>query len=203
MMKNFLKFGVISFIFLGVLTAATTFSEGYKVGDKAEDFKLQSTEGDWVSLEGIEDAKGYVVVFTCNTCPWAVLYEDRIIDLHNKVAAMGYPVIAINPNDPAVKPGDSFVAMKERKAEKNFPFKYVFDEKQEVFPKFGATKTPHVFVLDKEMTVRYIGAIDDNAKSPADVSINYVVNAVESITAGNEVSPAETKAIGCSIKVAK
>ncbi|MEL6987219.1 MAG: redoxin domain-containing protein, partial [Bacteroidota bacterium] len=125
------------------------------------------------------------------------------IELHNKLAPMGYPVVAINPNDPSVKPGDSFDAMKVRKEEKAFPFTYVFDEKQEVFPKFGATKTPHVFVLDKEMVVRYIGAIDDNAKSPNDVKTNYVVSAVEAIEAGKEVNPTETKAIGCSIKVAK
>lgn len=202
-MKNVFKLSFLSLLFIGVLTSATLYEGGLKVGDKADDFKLQNTEGEWVSLSSFEDAKGFVVIFTCNTCPWAVAYEDRIIDLHNKSEALGYPVIAINPNDPAVKPGDSFEAMKERKAAKKFQFHYLFDEKQEVFPHFGATKTPHAFLLDKDRVVRYIGAIDDNAKDAEAVETNYILSAIEAVEGGQDPEPAVTKAIGCSIKVAQ
>lgn len=173
---------------------------GYQVGDKAEDFNLKNIDGSMVSLSGIADAKGYIVTFTCNHCPYSVLYEDRLISLHNEYAAKGYPVIAINPNDPAAQPGDSFEDMQVRAKEKAFPFVYLFDDGQKVYPKFGATRTPHVFLLDKEMVVQYIGAIDDNAKDAEAVKVNYVKNAIEALEAGKMPDPNFTKAIGCSIK---
>ena len=95
-----------------------------KVGDTAPDFALKNIDGKTVSLADYTNAKGYVVIFTCNTCPYAVMYEQRIIELHDKYAAKGYPVIAINPNDPDVKPGDSFEKMQQRAAAKEFPFIY-------------------------------------------------------------------------------
>ena len=116
---------------------------------------------------------------------------------------MGYPVIAINPNDPAVQPADSFDAMKDRAAEKGFPFVYLFDEGQKVYPKFGATKTPHVFLLDADKVVRYIGAIDDSAKDASQVEEKYLENAIIALNEGKEINPKETKAIGCSIKSQK
>lgn len=174
-----------------------------KVGDKAEDFSLKNVNGDMVSLSGMEDVKGYIVTFTCNTCPYAVDYEDRLIDLHKKYAPMGYPVVAINPNDPEVKKGDSYSAMQVRAEEKSFPFEYVFDDGQKIYPKYGATKTPHVFILDKELTVKYIGAIDDNHEDANLVKVKYVENAISSLEAGNDPSPSTTKAVGCSIKKKK
>jgi peroxiredoxin len=175
-------------------------AEGYNVGDQATDFSLMNVDGNMVSLADYPDAKGYIVIFTCNSCPWAVLYEDRIIDLHNKWADKGYPVIAINPNDPSMKPEDSYAAMKVRAAEKNFPFPYVFDKGQKVFPVYGATKTPHVYFLDETKKVRYIGAIDDNPRDASGVSINYVENAINAVKTGTDPDPNFTKAIGCSIK---
>jgi peroxiredoxin len=178
-------------------------SKGLKIGDAAEDFNLKNVNGDLVSLSSIEGAKGYIVTFTCNTCPYAVEYEDRIIALHKKYAPMGYPVIAINPNDPEVKEGDSFKAMQVRAEEKSFPFEYVFDEGQKVFPAFGATKTPHVFLLNKELVVKYIGAIDDNHEDVNLVKVKYVEDAISALEAGNDPDPATTKAIGCGIKSKK
>jgi len=180
-----------------------TVGSGFKVGDKAVDFNLKNIDGEMVSMASMEDAKGYIVTFTCNTCPYAVKYEDRLIDLHNNYAAKGYPVIAINPNDPAVKEGDSFKAMKVRSDEKSFPFVYLFDEGQKVYPKYGATKTPHVFLLDKDLTVKYIGAIDDNTNDASAVKVKYVENAIANIEAGKDPDPSFTKAIGCSIKTKK
>ncbi len=196
-----LSFLLISFFSLEIL--ATDPGDGYKVGDIATDFSLKNIDGEMVSLSDYESAEGYIVIFTCNTCPWAVKYEDRIIDLHQKFSNDGFPVIAINPNDPSIKPGDSFSEMKVRASEKGFEFPYVFDEKQEVFPAYGATKTPHVYVLDKERMVKYIGAIDDSPRDPESVSINYIENAVKSIRMGKTPDPATTKAIGCSIKSKK
>ena len=108
-------------LFMGVsLAMANGGPAGYEVGDKAEDFKLKNVDGKMVSLSDYEDAKGFIVIFTCNHCPYAKLYEDRIIELNNKYAPKGYPVIAINPNDPVVQPEDSYDEMKVRAKEKGF-----------------------------------------------------------------------------------
>ncbi len=187
--------------------SAMQVGEGLKVGDKAPDFNLKNVDGRMVSLESIKKStpnlKGFIVTFTCNTCPYAVMYEDRLIALHNAYAPKGWPVVAIQPNDPEVKPGDSFEEMKVRAKEKGFPFVYLFDEGQKVFPKYGATRTPHVFLLDKDLTVRYIGAIDNNPQDADAVTEKYVEAAIAAIESGREPDPNYTKAIGCTIKVKK
>ena len=179
-------------------------AQGYAVGDPAADFVLPSVGGTEVSLGDYNNANGAIVVFTCNTCPYAKAYESRIIDLHKKYADKGYPVIAINPNNPEVQPGDSFKAMKERAESKGYPFPYLLDVNQEVYPKFGATRTPHVFLLEntgESFVVRYIGTIDDNYGDARAVKTRYVEEAVDALLAGKPVPEENTKAIGCSIKV--
>ena len=181
----------------------TTISNGYKIGDIAEDFSLKNIDGNMVSLSDYKDAKGFIVTFTCNTCPFAVKYEDRTQALNEKYASKGYPVIAIMPNNTDVKPGDALPEMKKRAEEKGFTFPYLIDEGQKVYPKFGATKTPHVYVLKKTKkgnVVKYIGAIDDNHNDAEAVKVKYVENAVDALLSGKEVVQTETKAIGCSIK---
>lgn len=186
----------------------TTIAESLNVGDTAPDFTLKNVDGSMVALSGITNddgsaPNGYIVTFTCNTCPYAVMYEDRLIALHNEYAPQGWPVVAINPNDPDVKPGDSFNAMIERATAKEFPFVYLFDEGQTVYPQYGATKTPHVFLVDNTMTVRYIGAIDNNPQDAEAATQHYVADAIAAIGAGNDPDPDYTKAIGCGIKKKK
>ena len=180
-----------------------THGHGYHVGDTATDFKLKNIDGKMVSLSDMKDAKGYVITFTCNHCPYSVMYEDRLIELHNKYAPMGYPVVAINPNDPIVAPTDDFAGMQARAKEKEFPFVYLFDDGQKIGTAYGALKTPHIFLLDKDLKVRYIGAIDDNAKDAEMVKERYLENAITAIDKGEEPNPATTKAIGCSVKSKK
>lgn len=173
---------------------------GYKVGDKARDFKLKNVDGKTVSLNSMKDVKGYIVIFTCNTCPYAVAYEDRIIALHQKYAAQGYPVVAINSNDKDIKPDDSFDKMQQRAKDKQYPFAYIYDESQQVARAFGAAKTPHVYILDKKRVVRYVGAIDDNSENADAVKEKYAENALDALLAGKQIAVKETKAIGCGIK---
>ncbi len=173
---------------------------GYSVGDKATDFSLKNIDGSFVSLSDYPDAKGFIVIFTCNTCPYAVMYEDRIKALDEKYSSNGYQVIAINPNDPEVKAGDSVDKMKERAKEKGFSFPYLFDAGQMVYPQYGATKTPHVYVLDQDHVVKYIGSIDDNPQDSKSVGVKYVEEAIAAIDKGMDPNPSTTKAIGCSIK---
>ena len=191
-------------LFISAFALNNMAQKGYGIGDLADDFSLKNIDNSMVSLADYKDAKGFIVTFTCNTCPFAVLYEDRIQALNEKYGSQGYPVIAIMPNNTDVKPGDNMQAMKQRAQEKGFTFPYLIDKRQKVYPKFGATKTPHIYVLEKTKKgnfVKYIGAIDDNHEDASAVKIKFVENAVDALLKGEEVMQKETKAIGCSIKV--
>ncbi len=206
-MKTVVKFCfviVMMLCFSAFSNIENSIKNGYKIGDVVEDFSLKNVDGKMISLSDFKEAKGFIVTFTCNTCPYAIAYEDRIIALNNKYAPMGYPVIAINPNNPAVKPGDNFEAMQARAREKGFTFPYLVDEGQKVYPKFGATKTPHNYVLkkvDKGLIVKYIGVIDDSSRDANAVKEKFLENAVDALLKGEVIKVKETKAIGCSIKV--
>lgn len=176
---------------------------GYGVGDAVADFKLKNIDGKIVSLSDFASAKGFIVVFISNHCPFSKSYEDRVIDLDKKYASQGYPVIAINPNDPEAYEEDSFVNMQARAKEKGYTYPYLTDNTQAVTKAFGAMRTPHAFVLNKEngkIIVHYIGAIDDNPQDPANVTKHYVSDAVNSLLLGKPVVTPTTKAIGCAIK---
>jgi peroxiredoxin len=179
-------------------------AEGLKVGDDAIDFSLKNIDGSIISLANYSGDNGLVVIFTCNHCPFSKAYEDRIIDLHKKYAAKGFPVLAINPNDPVTVPEDGFDKMIERSKEKGFPFRYVIDETQAIAKGYGATRTPHVYLLKKQsgksFKVSYIGAIDDNHSDANSVKERFLENAIESLIAQKVPMPETTKAIGCSIK---
>lgn len=193
-------------ILMATFLAAGLYAQGLKIGDKAPDFRLKNVDGKMVSLADYPQVKGFIVIFSCNHCPFVKAYEDRIIDLHKKYAPKGFPVVAINSNDPEVVPEDSFDKMVERAQQKNFPFAYLFDEGQKVYPLYGAARTPHVFVLSKkanELFVEYIGTIDDNYKDASAVKEKYVENAVDALLSGKKPAVTETKAVGCSIKVKK
>jgi peroxiredoxin len=195
------KLILIAFLFIAAVSM--TVVDGYKPGDKARDFKLKNVDGKMVSMSEQTAAKGFIVVFTCNHCPFAKAYEDRIIALNNKYASKGYPVLAINPNDKNSEPEDSFENMVTRAKEKKYPFPYLYDESQEIAKAYGATRTPHVYVLTKkgnELEVEYIGAIDDNADDAKAAKDKYVEQAVDNLLAGKPVSTKFTKAIGCTIK---
>ena len=186
------------------ITTVLSAQSGYDIGATATDFKLENIDRNFVSLSDFEEAKGFIIIFTCNTCPYAVAYEDRIEALNKMYASKGYPVVAIMPNNIEIKPGDSLDAMKKRAKEKGFSFPYLIDREQTIFPQYGATKTPHVYILEKTNdanVVRYIGAIDDNYKDADAVDKKYVEDAVNALLANKPVPVSKTRAIGCSIKI--
>ena len=192
---------IISILILSIAISTNIDAQtGYKIGDTATDFNLKGTDGKQHSLAEVENAKGYIVIFTCNHCPFSKMYEDRIIALQTKYKERGYPVVAINPNDPKANADDSFDKMVIRAKEKGFNFWYLFDDGQKIFPQYGATKTPHVFLLDNNKVVKYIGAIDDNAREEKSIDEHFLENAIEALDAGKKINPETTKAIGCSIK---
>jgi peroxiredoxin len=176
---------------------------GYKAGDTVTDISLKNVNGEKVSFSQFKDAKGFIVVFCCNTCPVVKKYQQRIIDLNTQFSSKGYPVIAINSNDKTVSPGDSYEEMQKLAKDKGYRFPYLYDESQDVAKQWGATNTPHVYVLTKKgdnLVVEYVGAIDNNADDPNKADKKYVVDAVNALLKDEPVPVAGTKAIGCTIK---
>ncbi|HEX6583747.1 MAG TPA: thioredoxin family protein [Thermoleophilaceae bacterium] len=162
------------------------------IGDAAPEFTLPDTAGDEHSLAGPA-----VVVFTCNHCPYALAWHDRIAS-----AARDYPDVhfyAINPNDAERYPGDSLEAMRERVESEDWPMPYLHDESQEVARAFGAKTTPDVFVLDAEGRLRYRGAPDPDHQNPG-LNASWLREALDAVLAGEEVARPETDPIGCSVK---
>lgn len=191
---------------MAVFFSASLLAQGVSIGDKAPGFKLKNVDGTWISLDEYKDQRGVIVIFSCNHCPFVVAYEDRMIELHNTFAERGFPIIAINPNDPEVQPQDSFEMMQVRAKEKGFPFPYVFDEAQKIYPQYGATRTPEVYLLQNmgdHFAVVYTGAIDDNHQDADAVEQHFLTDAIMAIMEGRNPEPTETRAIGCSIKVKK
>ncbi len=175
----------------------------YEIGDSVTDFKLKNVDGKMVALSDYKSAKGVIVIFDCNTCPYSKAYNERIQALNKNYASKGFPVIAINANSPELSPGDSFEEMKAVAKKKNYEFPYLIDETQQVAKSFGASNTPHVFVLQhvgNDFKVVYIGAIDNNTRDAANADKKYVEEAVEALLAGKTIPTEKTKAIGCGIK---
>jgi peroxiredoxin len=175
-----------------------------KPGDIAPPFTLKNVDGSFHSLNDyLAKQEGVILVFTCNHCPYANKYDDRLIALQRKFAPKGFPVIAINPNDADKYPTDSYDSMVYFAREKKYNFPYLHDETQETAKAYGALKTPHIYLLHKKkgaFYVAYIGAIDDNYKDAKEVKITYVADAIEALIKGVDIEKKETKAVGCSIK---
>ena len=193
---------IFSCLVVFAMVAMSPLKNGYQVGDTVTDFKLKNVDGKTVSLVDFKDAKGIIVVFDCNTCPMSKRYNERIMALSKMYASKGFPLVAINPNSPDVSSGDSYEKMVEYAKRKGYDFPYLYDDTQKVVIEFGATNTPHAFVLKKtgnELKVAYIGAIDDNPSEDGSMT-KYVEAAVNALLQGKEVSVPKTKAVGCGIK---
>jgi peroxiredoxin len=160
----------------------------------------------WTDLIGVDDAKHstddlrdqkvLVIAFTCNSCPYAVDVEDRLIALHSKYSEQGVSVVAINVNKVE---DDLLEAMKERAEEKQFPFSYLFDESQKIAKDFGALRTPEFFVVGSDRKIAYMGALDDSPNG-SKVTATYVADAVDALLAGKAIAESETVPIGCLIR---
>ncbi len=170
------------------------------------DFSLENVDGKMVSLKDYPEAKGFMIVFTCNHCPFAKLYPPRLNDMNTKYKALGVPLIAISSTDTISYEDDTFSKMRDKANKENFNFPYLFDGNQTVAANFNAQKTPHAFVIwkmDDKWVVKYSGSIDDNGMEPHKVKTHYVTNAVDELLNGKEVSEKETKSIGCQIYLRK
>jgi peroxiredoxin len=197
-MKRFLILA-LGLLLAAAVVAGEASGPQLEPGAKAPSFTLKGTDGKTHSLDQVKGAKGTVVVFTCNHCPFAKGYEDRLIALAKEYQAKGFGFVAINPNDPAVAPDDNFDKMVVRAKEKNLPYPYLVDATQEIAKAYGAQVTPHVFLLDGEGSVTYRGRVDDSVKEP-EVQSRDLKDALDAMAAGKPVPRPTTKAFGCSVK---
>lgn len=183
-----------------VLTASAPGTRGYDPGDKVSDFSLRNFDGTTVSLFDYAGENGVIVIFDCNTCPYSKAYNERIIGLHRTFASQGFPVMTINPNHGA---GDTFEDNVARATSKNYAFPYLYDESQQVAKTFGATNTPHVFVLQRkgnDFVVAYVGAIDNSSRDATRADRRYVEEAINALLEDKPVPVTKTRAIGCGIR---
>lgn len=171
-----------------------------RIGDEAVPFSLPGVDGDAHSFSEHQDKEAVAVVFTCNHCPYARAWEDRIVSIQNDYSDRGVQVLAINANDAEKYPDDGFPQMRQRAEEKNFSFPYLQDESQEVAAAYGAERTPEVFLFDGARKLVYHGAVDDNYDDPEGVNNHYLRETIEAVLSGEEPPTSHTSPVGCTIK---
>lgn len=165
------------------------------IGSQAPEFKLFGTDLRYHSLCMYREADVIALVFTCNHCPVSVAYEDDLVKTAEEFRGRSVQFIAVNTNPADKVARDGFMEMIQRAEEKKFPFPYLYDETQQVSEAYGARRTPHVYVLDRERNIAYNGAIDRRHSEP-----RYMRNAVEALLEGREIEVKETEARGCTVK---
>jgi peroxiredoxin len=170
------------------------------IGDRAPDFNLPGVDGRNYALADFAGKPALVIIWSCNHCPMVVRYEDRMVELQRDYADRGVQVVAINSNDVARYPDDSFERMVERARDKGFPFPYLRDESQQVARAYGPAVTPEVFLFDAKRKLVYHGRIDDNPDDPSAVRRRDLREALEALLAGAPIATAETNAVGCGVK---
>jgi peroxiredoxin len=172
---------------------------GLEIGERAPGFELPDTEAESHSLADAEGAPATVVVWTCNHCPYALAWHDRIVRAARDYSPRGVRFFAVNSNDADRYPADSYDAMRDRVEGEEWPFPYLHDASQGAARAWGAKVTPHVYVLDSEHRLRYQGAPDPDYGEPAH-NASWLRDAIDAVIAGQEVVRAETDPVGCSVK---
>ena len=162
--------------------------------------RLNNISGKTLTLGEIKGNNGTLIIFSCNTCPWVIRWEDRYVDIANSYLRKGIGMIAVNSNISRFDGDDSLEAMRIHAKEKKYNFPYAQDPKAKLAHAFGATKTPHIYLFDKNDNLAYRGAIDDNARDPNKVEETYLTDALDLLLAGKQIKKTTSKAIGCSIK---
>jgi len=167
------------------------------------DIKMADISGKDISLNDAKGKNGLLVIFSCNTCPWVIAWEDRYVELADSYKDKGVGIVAINSNEKQFETVDSMEEMQAHAKEQGYNFYYTMDNGSKLASEFGATRTPHIYLFDKKDKLVYRGAIDDNARKPDKVENTYLADAIDNMLAGSAIDPTATKALGCAIKFAK
>lgn len=190
------------FVAFFMLVTVTTSAQELELGALAPltDLKMDDVSNRSISLAEAAKDNGLLVIFSCNTCPWVAKWEDRYLDLANITSQNDVGMIALNPNERIRDRGESMEDMKKRAEKKGYAFFYALDKDHKIADAFGATRTPHIFLFDKDMELVYKGAIDDNANDASKVQEYFLKDAIEAMVAGTAVAKPSTKSLGCTIK---
>ncbi len=164
------------------------------------DHNLIEISGENITLNDVKGENGTIIIFSCNTCPWVIKWEDRYISIAEKYQKMGIGIIAVNSNISRFEGDDSLGKMAMHASENNYNFTYAQDPKAKLAYAFGAIKTPHVYLFDDKNILVYRGAIDDNARDESKVEEPFLINALDQMLAGEQITKPVSKALGCSIK---
>lgn len=196
-MKN-----LLFFVFLFAVSAAWAAFPALNIGGKAKltETKMKSVSGTSVSLNDLKRENGLVVIFSCNTCPFVLGWENRYNEIYNWGQSNGVGMAVVNSNHQKRDGDESLEAMKEHAKEKSYQFPYLLDHESLLANAFGGQTTPHVFLFDKNFQLVYKGAIDDNYKDVSAVKNHYLKDAIQSLATGKAIAVSETKPVGCSIK---
>jgi peroxiredoxin len=162
--------------------------------------KLQDISGNTMTLSDAKGDQGTLVVFSSNTCPWVINWEDRYLTLADKYIPKGIGMIAVNSNSSRFNGKESLDEMASHADKIGYQFPYAQDSESELAYAFGATKTPHIYLFDREDKLVYRGAIDDNGRDATKVDEPYLANAIDELLSGESISKTTSKAMGCSIK---
>jgi hypothetical protein len=186
-----------------IMLAPTTELEQISIGDKApsSDLKMVNLDDAETSLDELKMENGLCIIFSCNTCPYVLAWEDRYNEIEGICKSNNVGFVLINSNEAKRDDADSMDEMKAHAKEKGYgEYAYVLDKDHKLADAFGATKTPDVFLFNGDMTLVYKGAIDDNKKDKNMVLKPYLKKAIDAMTRGQKIDPESTKAVGCSIK---
>ncbi|MBI87143.1 MAG: thioredoxin family protein [Candidatus Marinimicrobia bacterium] len=197
-MKLYKCFKVLFFLYSMSLIQAAELEIGSQMPNT--DYLLNDISGNQITLNSIKGKNGTLIIFSCNTCPWVIRWEDRYVEIASSYSKRGIGMIAINSNVARFNGDDSLNKMKRHAKEKKYNFPYVQDPKAKLAYAFGATKTPHVYLFDNKDILIYRGAIDDNARNKSKVDEAFLKNALDQMLAGEEITKSTSKALGCSIK---
>ncbi|MBT4154288.1 MAG: thioredoxin family protein [Candidatus Marinimicrobia bacterium] len=190
-------------IILSIMTGITFLIGGeLEIGSAMPlmDHQLADISGKNITLANAKGDAGTLVIFSCNTCPWVIRWEDRYVTLANTYAPKGIGMIAVNSNAARFGSEDSLEEMVEHAKNNGYNFPYAQDPGSKLATAFGATKTPHIYLFNADDKLVYLGAIDDNAKNAKKVEVPFLANAIDALLAGKPINPQTTKALGCSIK---
>ena len=190
------SFSILIFVFQFILAMEL------EIGEKMPgiNYPLLGIDGKKITLSDIKGSAGTLVIFSCNTCPWVLKWEDRYVSIASQYSDKGIGIIALNSNVSRFDGDDSLNEMAKHAKKNNYNFPYVQDPGAKLAYAFGATKTPHVYMFDEKNTLVYRGAIDDNARNESNVEEAFLINALDQMLAGERITKTTSKALGCSIK---
>lgn len=192
----------LMFNFIGDGTSRKDVKDELALGAKAPlmTVKMLDVSGKKLSLNDVKGENGLLVVFSSNTCPWVLAWEDRYLEIAKLAKQKNIGMIALNANEATRKKEDSYAEMQKHAKDKGYTFPYVVDQNHQLADAYGATKTPHIYLFDKNNTLVYRGAIDDSAKDLSKIENRYLADAINAMTAGAKIKTTTSKALGCTIK---